>query len=528
MYLTEFLGEDPDKWSANDIVMIGTPPGSGKTTFAHDYAIKQALKGKKVAFLSSRSILKEQMEAEHFSYIAKNDVGKEKALKNIRFMTYQTIEECIKNGGFWYTFDVIISDEAHYFISDSIFNVDTILSIDWLMSQRNTLLIFMSGTIGKIRNYIFENYELKSLNEQIIGKMQVTAGRYRICHEYEMAPDYSNYDVKYLSDDCELVEILKEDKMTSKAIIFTANKDRGERLKKQLNSDKISAESVNASNKNSTTKNTVSNLSDLSMFKEQILITTSVLDVGVSIHDEKICYIAVEAYDKDTFRQMLARLRVKKDRQITLLIYQQNLELFQKWLGRIKDKLKVVKKLIAVPEDKLAENLAKMTFDQEFDQENVKSVINESTGLRLNKLACTQLLSLYGEYKEILEGLKEDPDFFLLKQLEWIGKKDEFDVDNFVAKEIKQKRRNALIELIDEEIATLDDSVGKNELQEVFIRLHGSVRALDREYIRSNENLSIKKFRQICKVEELPFRVEQFTDKKTRRERYKIVRTDTA
>lgn len=520
MYLSEFLGEEPDKWSAGDIVMIGTPPGSGKTTFAHDYAIQQALKGKRVAFLSSRSILKDQMEAEHFARIANIKAGKEKALKNIKFFTYQTVEECIKNGGFWYTFDVIIADEVHYFISDSTFNVNTLLSFDWLMSQWNTLLILMSGTIEKIRDFLYENHKLKRLREQNTGKMQVTIGRYRICHDYQMQPVYSNYIVKYLGDDSELVEIFKNDK-TAKALIFTANKERGEKLKNSLIENDMTAEFVNASKKNVEIKG---DLSDLSMFREQILIATSVLDVGVSIHDEKVCYIVVEAYDKDTFRQMLARLRVKPDRQVTLLIYQQSLELFQKWLGRVKSKLKILKKLIDIPEEKLEENLVKMAFAPEFILEDVKAVIQQDR-MSVNKLACTQMLTLYGEYREILEGLKEDDDFFLLKQLEWLGKEDEFDVDNFVAKEIKQKRRKVLIELIDKEIEKMDGSIDKNELQEILMRLHSSVRALDREYVRSNGKLSPKKFRQICKIEELPFEIEQCQNQKTRREMYRIVRT---
>lgn len=520
MFLTDYLGDEPENWEAGDWIFLKTPPGSGKTTFAQKFAIEKAREGKRVLFLSPRTILTEQMMSDHLCLIARTEEGMKSSLKNIHFFTYQALEQRIKCRISVPEYDVVIADEAHYFLSDAAYNEATVISFNWLTAQRDSLILFMSGTIDKFRTYIEENFQTQDPPQESAGKMRVTTSRHRICYEYEMEADYTCYDVAYISDFDEIAEILARSK-GEKSVVFVSSKNRGERLEEKLRKHSIAAVFVNAQNKNTITQKTVSNLVNVGCFREDVLIATSVLDVGVSIHDAAVGQIFIDTYDEVSFKQMLARVRIRGDEhRIKLFISQQGITGFRERCEQLQDKIHMYKTLVDVTEENLPRKIAKLSLQEGFSPDAFNPVLTQYPHIRLNHLAGAQFMFLYAEYVEIMKGLTDDPDFFLLRQLKWLGKEDEFDPDNFVSKEIEETRRKAFSELIEKKLPETENGIEFKQIQKVLKELKEAARLLDRKRVRSNENLSVKNFNEVCKLYDLPFQIIQ--EEVARRQIYRI------
>lgn len=154
-------------WRPGEIKLVTSPTGSGKSYFVKnvvcDYFTEQ---GCKVLFLTPRTRLKDKFQME----LAANS--------SVTTMTYQAIEAAqndpSRSLGSW---DVIICDEAHFFLSDSSFNRQTDLSFSWIMEQMDALRVFLTATDFGISRYLqeqqieFEKYliplkggEIQSLN----------------------------------------------------------------------------------------------------------------------------------------------------------------------------------------------------------------------------------------------------------------------------------------------------------------------------------------------------------------------------
>lgn len=157
--VSEYIKEEYKNWKegsgmkGGSEIFISAPTGSGKTYFVLNILLPYFYEQKKkILFLVNRRILKEQIETEiqrHVNFEMKD---------NIRVQSYQEIENSFRtigkyktrdiSGNLWdvevelgmkylaylQEFNCVVCDECHYFLADSNFNTNTIISFRVIMN----------------------------------------------------------------------------------------------------------------------------------------------------------------------------------------------------------------------------------------------------------------------------------------------------------------------------------------------------------------------------------------------------------
>lgn len=405
MKVSDIITKDECRsWEPNDRIVIVAPTGTGKTHFVLNTLLEIAReRNQTILYLCNRTLVMEQV------WVSAKEKGVEFEYidgllysNNIIITTYQNIES---KGGFIYrenecrqeiNFYYCVCDEAHYFVHDSVFNMNTgtvPTIINNYMNYEKKIIIYMTATdepfrmqnssndikyifddIGKKRQIlsdIIENYEYNEEDNIWLSKDQ----RYFyypervkaledsckmpyckiICsylknvsynnQEYvyfngfkwkvfnQIKPDYSQYEVYYYNQINELIELIKLTQ-NDKWLIFSMNKDEGKELAETINKhiEKDTAifldsklvhskdKNVLKDNKLSKRKNIYNEIRDNNKFSCRVLISTAVLDNGVSIHDSDLKHIVLPSHNKTEFLQMIGRKRLADNETAKLYI----------------------------------------------------------------------------------------------------------------------------------------------------------------------------------------------------------------
>ncbi len=380
MWVTDEIGTDYERWQENDKIFIAAPTGSGKSTFVLMTLLPyMARQNKRILYLVNRRILQAQIKEE----ISKRYVGAMNIKEHIRVETYQTLEKAIQRivyqGGFkfqtyaaegysaladWETFDCVVCDEAHYFLADSNFNASTIVSFRWIMDKCwNKINIFISATIDDLRNYVrdymvngrwlcTEVYRYLMPMEALIGGYCTDAtlgldsqekGRIKAQkRNYEMEKDYGFIEVGIINDKNDIPDLVKDG--NSKWLIFVDNIEFGNQLKRDLKKSLKGKKWESAKSEivvvtaeyesDESAYRQVDKIAKKKEFSARILITTSVMDNGISIADVKLRNIIVFADTETEFIQMLGRKRDDSER-VKLYILRRDREHFANRLRNI-------------------------------------------------------------------------------------------------------------------------------------------------------------------------------------------------
>ncbi|MCZ0704112.1 superfamily II DNA or RNA helicase [Natronobacillus azotifigens] len=135
--------EEIKKWKIGDTVTIKAGTGSGKSHFIKNKLFLHAKKNnEKILMLLHRKNTVDQF---------KNEIRKQNKSQTITIITYQYLESAVKNkyaelDDLMNKHTYLICDEYHYWLSDSLINRYTELSLNHLIKQQNKIKIFMSGT----------------------------------------------------------------------------------------------------------------------------------------------------------------------------------------------------------------------------------------------------------------------------------------------------------------------------------------------------------------------------------------------
>ncbi len=125
LWVSELIGNDYKRWIGR-IILLACGTGRGKTTFALGTYCKFLLaEGKSVIYLCNRTTLKEQIRYDINRY----------GIKDITCISYQKFTQMLISGDVIPEFDVYICDEAHYFLSDSEFNLYTDIIYEYLINR---------------------------------------------------------------------------------------------------------------------------------------------------------------------------------------------------------------------------------------------------------------------------------------------------------------------------------------------------------------------------------------------------------
>ncbi len=314
-------------------LMIATPTGTGKSTLVHNvirpYA---ATHGQKVLYLCNRSALyKQELKSADKAVnpafqksFYPNDAA-EYTTGSITLMTYHHYFSLLqeKEPAYFAPYSIIVADEAHFFASDALFNADTgeiLASIPRVFAH--CVRIYMTATPEDVLDPIYaeewrnapwvndyaRNAECDNFTHELYHLDRLPA-----LHIFTMPWNFSAYQGPYVFSRADsLIREIAADAPSEKWIIFVTSKEVGKAMRCALRDRKIPAAYLDSGNRHGTL--TECQLWDRIMengLKDfRVLITTSVLDNGFSIHDKSVTRIVLFTDDRTTFLQELGRVRL--------------------------------------------------------------------------------------------------------------------------------------------------------------------------------------------------------------------------
>lgn len=323
---------------------IDAPTGSGKNYYITRVLAKEAKKhNRKILVLSNRNILELQQKQEiiadnNYPVISNRDLIKLKTLDNIVFLTYQSV---LNTNFIQYFADAtpayIVFDEAHFLCADATFNANT-ESILYSILSRYPLVprVYMSATLDVVKplimsfeynlddiiadpgtKYTYQNVVKIFAPKAPVNTMDEIPKRKLKYKEYRFNPDYQCASIFFFKQWETIINKINQEIETEnfdKWLIFVNEKETGKMLYSHFPKAKADFITAELAPNNST----LNSLVNTQQFPKKVLICTSVLDNGISIHDDSLKNIVIDFFDKTEFIQMLGRKRVRENETITV------------------------------------------------------------------------------------------------------------------------------------------------------------------------------------------------------------------
>ena len=491
-YLADQIGEEYKSWKEGELIFIQAPTGTGKSYFILNVLLDWAVLNRfSILYLVNRKVLKSQIEEKiqerciELGRYYDNGVS-----STIEVMTYQTIEQKLLRQdlgeiGFLinklnqHTF--VVYDECHYFYTDSTFNTNTELSFDCLTDIFDKKIqIFMSATMDEMKNLIMQRRPIGRNNKEFLSAnlwielAQKDSIENRIKHYY-MESAYDNLKIHTFEDMENMISIIKASKKTSKKwLIFTDSIGRGKDIKKSLTQKDVGIDDekqivyekedvvfIDADYQNNEdSMESVMEVAKTSQINKKIVIATSVMDNGVSFHDDKLLNIVIMADNKETFVQMFGRKRFSQSiltENVNLYIYKRNQNYFRKRKEELNKKKKVydeyVKALtvnfqVFYPDawentngsirpyhfvkynwranPCVQQKILYAAFHNELVRQSVESFCYIVNGvLAINSFSMARIRNLIYYYNNMEKKLQVDENAFLKEQMSWLNISEE-------------------------------------------------------------------------------------------------------
>lgn len=472
-YVTDEIGDAYTKWSSGNIIMITAATGSGKTHFILHTLLKYAYVTKKhILYLVNRKILKEQLEKELSGTIENEFYSTFGYLPNINqiilITTYQNIEADLRMGrpvDYLHEYDYCIYDECHYFYNDSNFNTYTELSFDCLRYFFDSKIqIFISATMENMQDIIKKPLDYIVVPHGTYERITKLDSNKRKYYEYSIKPEYNYIDLKAIKNEKMMIEIISQNINVKheKWLIFTDSIQEGKNLEKKLTSLNQNLQNdvifIDAKYRNNETMNhAVNEVAQKQRITERIVITTAVMDNGISFHDKELRNLVIMADTKESFIQMLGRKRTDGGR-ITLYIFMRDKQHFQRRFNRIDAVLDFYRenqtnlenvymhftpnsldlspqKTIVSPFIAAIRNLHLQTTWQQpvlndiiqnrYPHAHEKLCYSFCGHIAFNSFSVRRCMQLKAFYFEMIDKLELDSNAFLIQQAEWLGISDE-------------------------------------------------------------------------------------------------------
>ncbi len=309
-YVSDVITEEEySKWTRK-IVFLPAGTGKGKTIFMLIRYIPylKSIGITKVLYLCNRTKLKEQIieaaEEAHVEVDVRTYQYIEQVLNNKKADDYDIDEDTSLD------YDAFIMDEAHYFLSDSTFNLYIDISFNWIMSQDNKTRVFMSATgIDTFR----------TICKKLETRFDDFKEKYIVVKNDNLMTDYSYVSKVYWFYDIEQCTSIVENicKLRGeKALLFVDSTDKLEKYSQipgmEDKCDYFYGQQVQRSAFGHRHKK----LKDIYEFytdKKKFLMTTTALDNGVDVKNEKIKHIICDVFEWDTLIQCLGRKRIESE-----------------------------------------------------------------------------------------------------------------------------------------------------------------------------------------------------------------------
>lgn len=285
IYIKDKIGEQYREWHSEGVI-IASGTDTGKTTFIIETLIPYAqLEGKSVLYLVNRKSLYEQIKLRITEH------------GNVKLLTYQGLQSLIRKEANITHYDYIIADECHYFLTDGLFNQYTDIAYNWLRSQTENVVIYMSAT----GNNLFNGLMLSGI---------VQPNRY-----YSIPQTYENVESVYFYEKKQITRVIDNILLNNpedKILVFVNSikrlkemycnyGDKADYLCSRYNYEGKSLSWINY--------NCVQNC----QYEKRILFCTKAMDNGIDLKDSRIKHVLCEIIDIDSAIQAIGRKRPENE-----------------------------------------------------------------------------------------------------------------------------------------------------------------------------------------------------------------------
>lgn len=347
------VGEQNPYWTEENgtAVIINAPTGRGKNYMVlHELRALAAEESEEVIYLCNRAALNEQQVLEAVKAVnpiilninLKCDVSEYKT-GSITIMTYhQFYASVCKNGEERFQrYKYCVFDEAHFFFSDALFNENTGVILKLLPKVfQKSLRIYMTATPENVLAPIY-SVEMQSRKTEYSLYSACYVPEFKEFYGLENLPkipmytwdaDYSCYQgICVFSGKQNIINAILE-KEKGKWIIFVNDKETGKEMQKTLQEKHINTLYVDRDSRTSSDfeiRKGYEKLVETGKLNEfKVLITTSVLDNGFSIHDKEVRHIVLFSDERTEFLQELGRVRMVKDQKVKIYIAKMTKQFF--------------------------------------------------------------------------------------------------------------------------------------------------------------------------------------------------------
>lgn len=411
-YISNYLIHESVNWQPNCLTFVNAPVGTGKTTFA-ELLIKSGYS----LILTNRTANAKAL----FERLSRKMWG-----TNFMVATYQSlVESNITPEYLDMTFQYVICDEYHLFLSDSRFARENQRVYELLMKTKICKKIFISATSENMNRYIIRDM----VNHQKLSQQELL---YR-CNFYFKNTSNQKIGTVYGFDNDEVI-VDRITKTDAKWMIFINTKSHGEKLRDTLKASGIEVLLLSSEKKGT---QDFANLVETEKISEkhQVVISTTVLDSGINLRnvDNMVVYLGFN----EQIKQCVGRRRFdESDSSMDIYFYNESKsELdsacsalgFQ--IGLYKNAYEEVQKeipdakfcnLISDPSLAFNPNCETVYFENDYNgielrfnylgQYQTCNELKQSTEL-LNS-ACPA----FEKYKNIIDQLEKNPRFFLINK----------------------------------------------------------------------------------------------------------------
>ena len=241
-WVSEGLGDEFKTWRSQWPVLISAQTGAGKNHFILDRLIPYAIEtGQQVFLFSNRVALSVQQKRELLHKVSYPDIFSNNELEQmdsfgpVHIVNYQSALGFLHQFGYNAPLGTsplagplsrgfAIFDEAHFFLSDSLFNPATYRILERLIfAFSGYVRIYMTATADDVLP-ILNHLEMSNEASELLTHYDLTdtdrPQRSRAMYVYEFPRDYSNYNITFFTDIHQLYDRLGKASAKDKWLCF--------------------------------------------------------------------------------------------------------------------------------------------------------------------------------------------------------------------------------------------------------------------------------------------------------------------
>ena len=510
MNMTELIGEEFKDWGYEEAhtIFLGAPTGAGKTFFILNKLLPYIReKGEKLKIFVPRITLLQKYEEDIQEYAIKHFISLFEIGEIVSVDTYQALEERMKKGKEENFANYVVFDECHYWLSDSIFNTNTIFSYSYAINRENSRIrIFISATGERIFQKIIIDNNLRDIAMRTVVKTTYTEFK-----KYTMQKE-KKFFIHYYDERISKAAIITKN-ISKKWVVFVNSIEEGVKLKEELLKNDIYAIFINRKNKDEEAS-TFYDISAMEQFRGKVLITTAVVETGINFRED-VGNIIIESNFAEQFIQMLGRKRLNEGEIVELYLPCRSERYFRNLLEGISKILEQYSEIISNTENKVLEMMLKEKIDFSIVK---KFLYIQGNSFQINSLSIEEVIYQKVVLKKRIKELEKDSYAFIKEQLNWINMEESFCKKNM----LRENLRENAISCFKEEVLKMyleKKVMNKEELIKYLMDLIPLVIDIGKDYI-IKENFSVKSFNKLCKDIIFPYHIVTSNKNNSRRTHY--------